>query len=116
LDLGEPAGQAGALNELGLVQQLTGDYSAASASHQRALRLYRDLSSRDGLADVPNTLGELAHQTRPGSGPVITTARRWPSPASWARRWKKHVPWKESAAATSKTATPLAAPPPCGRR
>ena len=32
-----PASQAYALNELGLVQQLTGDYPAAAASHQQAL-------------------------------------------------------------------------------
>ena len=31
-----------ALNELGLVQQLTGDYPAAAASHQQALELCRD--------------------------------------------------------------------------
>ena len=43
-------GAAYALNELGLVQQLTGDYPAAAASHQQALELCRDAASATGSA------------------------------------------------------------------
>ena len=34
-----------ALNDLGLVQQQTGDYPAAAASHQQALTLFSDLGN-----------------------------------------------------------------------
>src|SRR6516225_5104569 len=57
---------------------------------------------------------------RPGAQTASTratiTTRRWPSPATSAHRSKKHVPWKESAAATSKTATIMKASPTCSRR
>jgi hypothetical protein len=35
--VGDQPGQAEALNELGFLQVLTGDYPAAAASHQQAL-------------------------------------------------------------------------------
>ena len=38
--------RAWTLNDLGMVQQLTGDYSAAAASHQQALELFRELGFR----------------------------------------------------------------------
>ena len=39
--------RAWTLNDLGMVQQLTGDYpAAAAASHQQALELFRDLGFR----------------------------------------------------------------------
>ena len=43
---GDRAGQADALNELGLLQRMTGDYPAAAASHQQALDLYHDLGDQ----------------------------------------------------------------------
>ena len=51
------------LNDLGVVQRLTGDYTAAAASHQQALALHRDLGSRLGEVETLNSLGELASQT-----------------------------------------------------
>jgi tetratricopeptide (TPR) repeat protein len=45
------------------VQQETGDYPAAAASHQRALALFRDLGSLLGQAEVLNRLGELSSRT-----------------------------------------------------
>src|SRR5207253_10037218 len=59
-DLGEPMGQAYALNDLGLVQQETGDYPAAAASHQQALALFEDLGNLLGQAEALNRLGELS--------------------------------------------------------
>ena len=41
------------------MQQLTGDYPAAAASHQQALELFRDLGERLGQAEALNSLGEL---------------------------------------------------------
>ena len=115
-DLGDSASQAHALDELGLVQQLTGDYPAAAASHQHALRLYLDLGLRHGQAEVLNSLGELSSRTAQGdSRPSTTTPGRSPSPANSAHRCRKHVPWKESATATSRTAMPASEPPVCGR-
>jgi tetratricopeptide (TPR) repeat protein len=62
-DLGNMGGQAEALNNLGVVQQETGDYPAAAASHQQALRLFGDLGNRLGQAEALNRLGELSSRT-----------------------------------------------------
>jgi len=62
-DLGDLPGQAYSLNHLGFLQQLTGDYPAATASHQQALALFADLGSRLGQAEALNRLGELATRT-----------------------------------------------------
>ena len=97
------------------MQQLTGDYPAAAASHQQALELFRDLGDRHGQAEALNSLGELSSRTADSQQARDHHARRWPSPATSAPPWKKHAPWKESAAATSTTATPAKAPPTCGR-
>ena len=60
---GYRVGQAWVLNDLGLLQQLTGDYPAAAASHQRALELHRDLGNLAGVADTMNNLGSLSSRT-----------------------------------------------------
>ena len=60
LDLGDRYKQAWTRSELAMLQQLTGDYPAAEASHEQALRLYRDLGQRREQAEVLNSLGELS--------------------------------------------------------
>ena len=45
------------------MQQETGDYPAAAASHQQALALFRDLGNRLGQAEALNRLGELSTRT-----------------------------------------------------
>ena len=60
---GDRAGQAGALNELGLLQRVTGDYPAAAASLTRALELYRDLGDRLGQASALDNLGRVQFET-----------------------------------------------------
>jgi len=45
------------------VQQETGDYPAAAASHQRALALFADLGNLLGQAEALNRLGELSLRT-----------------------------------------------------
>ena len=65
-DLRDRNGRAYALNELGLVQQLTGDYPAAAACHQQALDLNRDIGNRLGQAETLNCLGELSSRTAEG--------------------------------------------------
>ena len=57
-DLGVPFGQATASNELGLLQQLTGNNPAAASNHQ-ALQLYRDVGNWHGQAEALNNLGGL---------------------------------------------------------
>jgi tetratricopeptide (TPR) repeat protein len=61
--IGNQLGMAWALNDLGVVQQLTGDYPAAAASHQQALALFGDLGNRLGQAEALNNLGELSSRT-----------------------------------------------------
>jgi tetratricopeptide (TPR) repeat protein/transcriptional regulator with XRE-family HTH domain len=58
---GDRPGQAGTLDELGLLQQLRGDYPAASATLAQAAALYRDLGDQTGQAHALNHLG-LVHQ------------------------------------------------------
>ena len=58
---GDRPGQAGALDELGLLQQLTGDYTAATATLAQAVALYTELGDRRGQAYALNHLG-LVHQ------------------------------------------------------
>jgi tetratricopeptide (TPR) repeat protein/transcriptional regulator with XRE-family HTH domain len=58
---GDRPGQAGALDELGLLQQLTGDYAAATPTLARAVALYAELGDRRGQACALNHLG-LVHQ------------------------------------------------------
>jgi tetratricopeptide (TPR) repeat protein len=58
---GDRPGQAGALDELGLLQQLTGDYAAAAPTLAQAVALYAELGDRRGQACALNHLG-LVHQ------------------------------------------------------
>ncbi len=60
---GDRAGQAGALNELGILQRATGDYPAAAASHQQALELSRGLGDRLGQACALDLLGRVQRDT-----------------------------------------------------
>ena len=61
--VGDRAGQAGALNELGLLQRAAGDYPAAVASCQQALELYRGLGDRLGQASALDNLGRAQLET-----------------------------------------------------
>ena len=60
---GDRAGQAGALNELGILHRVTGDFPAAVASHQQALDLYRGLGDRLGQASAMDQLGRVQRET-----------------------------------------------------
>ena len=60
---GDGAGQAGALNELGLLQRAAGDYQTATASHQQALELYCAMGDRLGQASALGNLGEVQRLT-----------------------------------------------------
>jgi tetratricopeptide (TPR) repeat protein len=55
--VGDRQGQAWALNQLGIVQELTGDYPVAVANLTQALQLYRDLRDRHGQACALHQLG-----------------------------------------------------------
>ena len=54
---GDLPGQARALNLLGSMHRLAGDYPASAAAQQQALALYRDLGDLPGQADALNQLG-----------------------------------------------------------
>jgi tetratricopeptide (TPR) repeat protein/DNA-binding XRE family transcriptional regulator len=54
---GDRPGQAGVLDELGLLQQLTSDYPAATATLAEAIGLFRDLGDLPGQAYALNHLG-----------------------------------------------------------
>ena len=60
---GDRAGQAGALNELGILQRATGDHPAAAASRPQALELYRGLGDRLGQASALDNLGRVQYET-----------------------------------------------------
>jgi tetratricopeptide (TPR) repeat protein/transcriptional regulator with XRE-family HTH domain len=60
---GDRTGQAGALNELGILQRATGARPAAAASHEQALELYRDLGDRLGQASALDNLGRVQYET-----------------------------------------------------
>jgi tetratricopeptide (TPR) repeat protein/DNA-binding XRE family transcriptional regulator len=56
-EAGDLPGQAGVLDELGLLQQLTSDYPAATATLAEAIGLFRDLGDLPGQAYALNHLG-----------------------------------------------------------
>jgi tetratricopeptide (TPR) repeat protein/transcriptional regulator with XRE-family HTH domain len=57
LRLGDQLSQANALDELGIVQRLVGDYRSAAQAQQEALRIYTGLGSRLGRANALSHLG-----------------------------------------------------------
>ena len=61
--LGDRLGQAGALNDLGDVRRLTGDYPAAVQDLEQALDIYRDLGDRLGQAGALHDLGNVRRLT-----------------------------------------------------
>jgi hypothetical protein len=109
-EIGDPVAQGEVRDGLGLVQQLTGDYQAAAASHQQALQLMREAGGPYGQARVLNSLGELASRTmatgqaREHHSQALTIARKIGAPC------RRHMPLRESATATCKTATPARQP------
>jgi tetratricopeptide (TPR) repeat protein/transcriptional regulator with XRE-family HTH domain len=56
---GDPLGQANALNDLGNVRRLMGDYPGAAQAEEQALGVYRDLGDRRGEGNALNYLGEV---------------------------------------------------------
>ena len=56
-EAGDLPGQAGVLDELGLLQQLTSDYQAATATLAEAIGLFRELGDLPGQAYALNHLG-----------------------------------------------------------
>ncbi len=70
--IGDGQGQACALTQLGSVQELTGDYPAATASLTRALQLFGDLGDRRGQACALNHLGVVQQLT--GDYPAATAS------------------------------------------
>src|SRR5580698_6154923 len=62
-ELGDQLGQAGALNSLGEVQWLTGDYQGAGGGLEQALAIYRDIGNRLGQANALSNLGNARRAT-----------------------------------------------------
>ena len=61
--LGDRLGQASALNDLGILRRMTGDYPAAVQVLEEALGVYRDLGDRLGQANALNNLGVVRRMT-----------------------------------------------------
>lgn len=62
-EAGDRPGEAGALDELGLLGQLTGAYAAATASLTSAVALFRELGDLPGEAYARNHLGLVQRDT-----------------------------------------------------
>jgi tetratricopeptide (TPR) repeat protein len=62
-ELADRLGQANILNELAVLQRLTGDYQAATHALEQALRIYHDLDDRLGQANTLNDLGAARRLT-----------------------------------------------------
>ena len=73
LHLGDRLGQTGALNSLGEVRRLTGDYPAAAQALEQVLGMYRDLGDRLGQAGALNELGIVRLMT--GDYPAAAQAQ-----------------------------------------
>src|SRR5262249_41906396 len=67
---GDRAGQAGALNHLGILHQMRGDFPAAATRLAQAAELYRDLGDQPGQARVLTQLAYLRSQA--GDYPAAT--------------------------------------------
>jgi DNA-binding SARP family transcriptional activator len=61
--LGDQLGQADALNNLGTVRRLTGDYLGAAGDLEQALAIYRDLDEQVGQANALSNLGDVQRMT-----------------------------------------------------
>ena len=61
--LGHRPGEANALNDLGVVRRLTGDYPGATRDLEEALGIYHDLGDRRGEASALTELGIVRHLT-----------------------------------------------------
>jgi len=74
--LSDRLGQAGALNDLGHVRRMTGDYPAAGQVLEEALGIYRDLGDRLGQANALCDLGiaRLATGDYPAGAQVLEQA------------------------------------------
>jgi tetratricopeptide (TPR) repeat protein/transcriptional regulator with XRE-family HTH domain len=59
---GDRAGQAAALNNLGYIYRLVGQYTAAISSLTPALSLYRDLGNQTAQVDALNLLGAVHNE------------------------------------------------------
>ena len=101
-ELGDKPGQAYALNHLGLVQQETGDYPAAIASHQQALELARDagdpLAEAVSLTDLA-MVQQLTGDYRARRGRLPAGAGAVPRPRLRVRRGRRAVRARRRAAA-----------------
>ena len=69
--------------------QSAGDYPAATASHQQALKLFRDLGARRSQAETLNSLGELSSQASNTRQARDYQTQALPSPATSVPRSSK---------------------------
>ena len=74
--LGDSQGEAGALNQLGIVQRMTAEYAGAAEAQGAALSIYRSLGNRLGEANTLNQLGIVRRMTGDytGAGETLEAA------------------------------------------
>jgi tetratricopeptide (TPR) repeat protein len=58
--MGDDYDEAGVRNQIGMLQTQAGDFAAAADSLSRALAAYERWGSENGMAEVLNSMGELA--------------------------------------------------------
>ena len=83
---------ANALDELGIVRRLTGDYPGAAQAQQEALDIYRDLGDRQGQANALDHLGTLRTLTDDYDRPSRPWMWRWPFSANSATARARPTP------------------------
>jgi tetratricopeptide (TPR) repeat protein len=71
---GDRSGQAGALNQLGILHHLAGDYQAAADNHRRALALFGEAGDRQGRAYALINLGIVQRLT--GNYPAAAASQQ----------------------------------------
>ena len=76
--LGDQAGEASALTDLGAVRRLTGDYPGAARMLEEALGIYRDRGDQQGQANALTDLGAVRCMTDdyPGAAGALEEALR----------------------------------------
>ena len=75
------------LDELGLLQQLTGDYQDAAATLTQAIELFRELGDKPDQAYALNHLGLVYGHTSDFRATSTATSRRWSLP------WRRATSW-----------------------
>ena len=90
----------------GNILVLSGDYPAARARHEEALRLAQRLSLQSDIAFIRNGMGLCARRQGDSALPAPIMSRRWPSTGGGAYSQASRWPMPGSATPPNSRATP----------